>query len=43
VTLFKSVGVAVEDVVAADMVYRATVEPPSDGGDADDDLAGPYW
>jgi ornithine cyclodeaminase/alanine dehydrogenase-like protein (mu-crystallin family) len=25
VTLFKSVGVAVEDVVAADMVYRAAV------------------
>jgi ornithine cyclodeaminase/alanine dehydrogenase-like protein (mu-crystallin family) len=24
VTLFKSVGVAVEDVVAADLVYRAT-------------------
>ena len=43
VTLFKSVGVAVEDVVAADMVYRATLEPPSEGGDADDDLAGPYW
>ena len=31
VTLFKSVGVAVEDVVAADMVYRASTlfpEPP---------------
>jgi alanine dehydrogenase len=29
VTLFKSVGVAVEDVVAADLVYRATrKEPP---------------
>ena len=25
VTLFKSVGVAVEDVVAADLVYRAAV------------------
>jgi hypothetical protein len=34
--------VAVEDVVAADMVYRATLAP-SEGGDADDDLAGPYW
>jgi len=42
VTLFKSVGVAVEDVMAADMVYRATLAP-SEGGDADDDLAGPYW
>ena len=31
ITLFKSVGVAVEDVVAADMVYRASTlfpEPP---------------
>jgi ornithine cyclodeaminase/alanine dehydrogenase-like protein (mu-crystallin family) len=28
VTLFKSVGVAVEDVVAADMVYRSAVERP---------------
>jgi ornithine cyclodeaminase/alanine dehydrogenase-like protein (mu-crystallin family) len=28
VTLFKSVGVAVEDVVVADMVYRAAVEQP---------------
>ena len=25
ITLFKSVGVAVEDVVAADLVYRAAV------------------
>jgi hypothetical protein len=24
------------------MVYRATLAP-SEGGDADDDLAGPYW
>jgi ornithine cyclodeaminase/alanine dehydrogenase-like protein (mu-crystallin family) len=31
VTLFKSVGVAVEDVVAAEMVYRAAVERPGTG------------
>jgi ornithine cyclodeaminase/alanine dehydrogenase-like protein (mu-crystallin family) len=42
VTLFKSVGMAVEDVVAADMVYRAMAAAP-EGGSADGDFAGPYW
>ena len=30
ITLFKSVGVAVEDVVAAELVYRAALEEKQD-------------